>query len=197
MSFDIEGVCVASSELACRDALRARAGCVNGPIERHSVRVFLIMEELARQVRIPLDREVSLCAALLHDAGLYDPAGRPRLYLTRGRVSATRLIDPFEWPAEKKRRCLDAIEFHHRLRPQWRLGNEVELLRLADLVDANRGLARFGLSRNWLDNLFRSIERKGLQRELLRHSVRGAPCLSRGIAGTLLNALRRTVPEPG
>jgi len=39
---------------------------------------------------------------------------------------------------------------------------EVELLRRADLVDAFPGLLHFGLSRGWLDSLFRRIPRAGL-----------------------------------
>jgi hypothetical protein len=72
---------------------------------------------------------------------------------------------------------------------------ETELLRLADLVDATRGLVTVGLERSWLNSLFDSIPRDGLQRELLRHSLRGAPCISRGIVGAVRNVFHRSVPS--
>ncbi len=151
------------------------------------------MERLATQASIWIDREVAACAALLHEIGLYEPAASGRFYLRHGRDSAQEIIDAFSWSDERRRRCLDAIELHHRLRAQWNAGAEVELLRLADLVDASRGVVTVGLDRSWLRSLFRAIERRGLQRELLRHSLRGAPCMTRGVIGILLNASRRTV----
>lgn len=157
----------------------------DGALERHSLRVFLIMQRLAADAAVELDDEVALCAALLHDIGLYEPAARPRLYLAHGREVARRIVGSFGWTAERERVCLDAIELHHRLRPQWHLGAEVELLRIADLVDTSKGVAGFGVDRGWLVDLFRSIRREGLYRELLRHSVRDAPCMSRSLAAIL------------
>lgn len=176
---------------ACLAELRARAGRDEGPIERHSVRVFLVMRELARRGGLDLDEEVALCAALLHDAGLYERAAGARFYLAHGREIARRVLAPFGWPAERRRLCLDAVELHHRLRPQWERGSEVELLRVADLVDATGGLVRAGLDRVWLRDLFRRIPRRGLYPELLRHSVRGAPCMTRGLAGAISYGLSR------
>ncbi len=189
----LEALCFTDSVTKCLDAFRAAAATSEGPIERHSARIFFIMEELARQIPVPLDREVAACAAVLHDIGLYDAAARPRFYLRHGRVAAERLVESFGWSAERVRLCLEAIELHHRLTPQWRLGTEVELLRLADLVDASRGAVSLGLDRDWLKSLFGAIKRKGLQRELLRHSVRGAPCMTRGVIGALMNAPRRAI----
>lgn len=195
--FNIDAVCVTDSISACRDALRRAARDANGPVERHSARVFFIMDRLAQNAAIPLDREVAACAALLHDIGLYDPAARPRFYLRHGRAAASAVLESFNWGNDRRLRCLDAIELHHRLRPQWARGEETELLRLADLIDASRGLVTFGLERTWLQALFASISREGLQRELLRHSLRGAPCMTRGFIGTVINAARRKIPVRG
>lgn len=179
----------------CLEALRNATRLSEGPVERHSARAFFIMEKLAEQASLEMDREVAACAAVLHDIGLYDAAARPRFYLRHGRVSADGIIGCFPWNDDRKKRCLEAIALHHRLTPQWDSGVEVELLRLADLVDASRGIVSLGLDRGWLRSLFTAIERKGLQRELLRHSLRGAPCMTRGIAGALINAPRRQIPR--
>lgn len=171
--------------------MRAASGETFGAIERHSLRVFFVMRELASAAKLPLDEEVALCAALLHDVGLFDPAAPPRFYLAHGRRSAAEVIATFGWTDDRCARCLDAIEFHHRLTRQWEQGVEVELLRLADLVDASRGAVRFSLQGVWLRELFRAIPRRGLQRQLLRHSLRGAPCLASGVLGMVANAPRR------
>lgn len=189
----VDGLCFTDSVRTCLDSLRTAAGSSGGAIERHSARVFFIMEQLARQTSIPIDLEVAACAAVLHDIGLYDPAARPRFYLRHGRASAERVLESFSWEDERRRRCLDAIELHHRLTPQWGPGAEVELLRLADLVDASRGAVGLVLDRRWLRSLFRAIERRGLQRELLRHSLRGAPCMARGFIGIVITAPKRTI----
>lgn len=194
--FDPDDLLDTKSTQRCRNALREASGDNYGPIERHSLRVAFIMRELARVAALPLDDEVAVSASLLHDIGLFDPDRRRRFYLARGRHSADELVNAFGWGDARRTLCLDAIELHHRLVPQWTKGTEVELLRLADLVDASRGLVRFSVDREWLRALFRTIPRQGLQQALLRHSVRGAPCLASGIAGTVLNAPRRRVPRP-
>ncbi|MFN2524940.1 MAG: HD domain-containing protein [Actinomycetota bacterium] len=189
----LDSLAFTDSVTVCRESLRRAVGVSGGPIERHSARVFFIMQQLAQEAAAPLDREVAACAAVLHDIGLYDPVAKPRLYLHHGRVAAERVIGSFSWTAQRRRLCLDAIELHHRLTPQWKKGIEVELLRLADLVDASRGLVSLGLDQGWLRQLFQAIERRGLQRELLRHSIRGAPCMTRGLLATVINTPRRTV----
>ena len=135
-------------------------GCRMARSNWHSARVFFIIERLAQRCRCPLI-EVAACAALLHDIGLYDPAARPRLYLRHGRASANRLLYSLEWSDERRRRCLDAIELHHRLRPQWARGQEIELLRLADLIDASRGVVNFGLELAAFNCLRHSAARGG------------------------------------
>jgi hypothetical protein len=196
VNISIDAVCFTDTITSCQKALRRATETSEGPIERHSARVFFIMDELARFASVGIDLEVAACAALLHDIGLYDPAARPRFYLRHGRTWGERLIATFPWDEERRRRCLDAIEFHHRLTPQWDIAEEAELLRLADLVDASRGIVRLGLDRTWLRSLFGSIPRKGLQRELFRHSIRGAPCMTRGLVGAVINVPRRTVARP-
>ncbi len=134
-----------------------------------------------------------MCPCEPHGGDDVRGAGAARFYLGHGRASAERLIESFSWSRDRAKRCLDAIEFHHRLTSQWDLGVEVELLRLADLVDASRGVVTLGLDQTWLRSLFRAIQRRGLQAELLRHGLRGAPCLTRGLIGTVINAPRRSI----
>ena len=150
------------AERASLAALREVTADVDGPMERHCVRVFVMAERLAR----PTDREALLCACVLHDIGAYPGASRGGVYVTDGRLYAEELLRPFGWPEQRLRLTLDAIELHHTLRPQWSRGAEVEGLRRADLVDATAGLAGFGLPRGWIRGLFAAVPRDGFWREL-------------------------------
>ena len=156
-----------AAERASLDALRQATGAPDTPMERHCVRVFLMVERMAADQSIGIDREVAVCASCLFEIGAYRLASSEDVYTSDGRRFAKRLLEPFGWPEPRLRVCLDTIERHHQLRSQRQYGAEVELLRRADLVDAFPALFRFGLSREWLADLFRRIPRRGLYRTIL------------------------------
>ena len=156
------------AERACLQALREATGARNGPMERHTVRAFLIAERLAAERSRTLDREVLLCAAFLHDVGLFPPASRGGVYVADSRRFIQRVLVPFNWPEGRLRACLDAVELHHVPRPIWGFGAEAELLRRADFIDMTNGLARSGLPGGWLRGLFREVPRDGFYPEFVR-----------------------------
>jgi hypothetical protein len=151
---------------ACLQTLRALAGRPDSAMERHCLRVYEIACESGARRGITLDRELMLCAAWLHDAGLYPGAASADAYVADGRRLAERVLAGFDWPPERLERLGDAIERHHELRPQWRHGAEVELLRRADLVDVSGGLVRYGLDRGWLHALAERVPRRGMFKEI-------------------------------
>ncbi len=147
--------------------LRELTGAADGPMERHGLRCFLICQRLATRAGTPIDREVMLVAALLHDIGLYEGASEGGAYVTDGRHYAERMLSARQgWDGERLRLCLDAIERHHELRPQWRAGAEVELLRRADLIELSAGAVSFGAGRGWLRGLASAVPRRGLYGEV-------------------------------
>jgi hypothetical protein len=162
------------AERACLAALRAATGETDGPMERHCVRQFLVAERLGEPTPAVIDRELLLCAALVHDAGLYPGVSTEDVYVTDSRRLAERTLAPFGWPHERLARCLDAVEQHHALRSRRDWGAEVELIRRSDLVDVTRGLVAFGLPRTWLRELFRSVPRMGFYRMLASEVLRMA-----------------------
>ncbi len=172
---------VTADELVRTDAerealrlLREAAGETGGPMERHGVRCFLIAEELAAEGGHEIDREATLIAGLLHDIGLYDGAAEGGAYVTDGRHYAERMLTGRGWSGERLRRCLDAIEYHHDLRPQWDAGAEAELMRRADLVELSGGTIAFGLRRGWLRGLFAAVPRAGIYGEVGRMVAKAA-----------------------
>ena len=155
-----------ASENAALAALREAAGETGGPMERHGLRVFLIADRLATARELKVDREVLLIAGLLHDVGLYDAASHGGVYVKEGAEFTAEILRRQGWEEDRIRLCFDAIERHHELRSQWERGPEVELIRRADLVDISDGLVRFGLSREWIQDLFKSVSRDGTYRTI-------------------------------
>ena len=162
------------AERECLAEIRRLASGDGGPLENHNVRAFRIAARLAERRGLKVDREVLLCAAHLHDAGLYPGAATDASYVEDGARLAARLLGAHGWPAGRLRRCTDAIERHHELRPQWKRGVEVELLRRADLVDIFGGLLTFGAGRGWVRALRHEAPRRGFYREIARLLVRAA-----------------------
>src|SRR3954470_22438978 len=120
-----ELVCT-EAEAAALEALRAATGETDGGMERHTVRQYLIAERIADVRSIPYDRELLLCASFLHDAGLYGPASTGDVYIKDFARYARRTLEPFGWPDERLRVCLDACEQHHALTTRWWMATEVE-----------------------------------------------------------------------
>jgi HD domain-containing protein len=166
-------------------------------MERHCVRQFLIAERLGEQAGSDVDRELLLCAAFLHDAGLYDGVSTGDVYVTDSRRLAERTLAPFGWPPERLARCLDAVEQHHALGSRWDWGLEVELMRRSDLVEVTHGLVAFGLPRAWLRELFRRIPLAGFYRMLFREILRMARERPRTLARITSPRRAPTVPQMG
>jgi hypothetical protein len=153
---------------AALGALREATGGTDGPMERHCLRVRRIAAELARRRGWAIDDEVIAVAAMLHDVGLYPSASRGGVYTADGAALAREMLRAHSWSDDRIRLCAEAIDRHHELRGQRAHGDEVEALRLADLIDLGAGLLTFGLDRRWLRDLNRDVPRQGLVAELVR-----------------------------
>jgi hypothetical protein len=156
---------------AARDALnllRSATGRIDGPMERHCLRVHHIAVELAGLRGWAFDPEVIIVASILHDVGLYPGASRGGVYTEDGAELARELLHRHGWSDDRVERCAQAIDRHHDLRRQLARGSEVEAVRLADLIDLGGGFLTCGLDRQWLRALARRVPRQGLAGELAR-----------------------------
>src|ERR1700737_4064835 len=104
-----DAACVTDAERACLQALRELAGGPDTAMERHCLRVYQIACELGARRRLELDRELLLCAAWLHDAGLYPGAATSDAYVRDGRRLAERVLAGFDWQGARQQRMGDAI----------------------------------------------------------------------------------------
>lgn len=157
------------TERLCLEALREAAVETDGPMERHCFRVFLLCEMLADKHNADLDREVTLCAALLHDIGLYDSVSDGGVYTEEGGDLARSIALEAGWDQPRAELCAEACARHHSTRAQWDLGAEVEVLRLADRIDVI-GFPRAGLSRAQIKSTAEQFSREGFYGGLL-HTV--------------------------
>lgn len=182
----VEGFDELAATSAARDALerlRGATGRVEGPMERHCLRVRHIAAELAGRRGWESDGELLTVAAILHDIGLYPSVSRGGVYTEDGAALAREMLPAHGWSAERTERCAEAINRHHELRNQHNRGGDVEALRLADLVELSGGLLTFGLGRRWLHALNSAVPRRGLAGELARE------------VGRALRERPRTVPR--
>jgi hypothetical protein len=161
-----DALAVTGAERRCLEQLlSAAAGTGTGEVmEAHTLRCWLLAERLALKRSLLIDPEVLRCAAILHDIGLYDRVSRGGVYVSDGAAFARELLTPFGWSEERLALCANAVEHHHELRPQWDAGAEVELLRLADLVDVTRGMVGAGLARAEISSIFAVVPRDGFYR---------------------------------
>jgi hypothetical protein len=166
LTFDELAISPAEREALSR--LRAATGEIAGPMERHCLRCRHIAAELASRRSWIVDGEVLTAAAILHDIGLYPGVATADAYVADGAALARRLLAGNGWTPTRIELCAEAVDRHHELRRQRSRGVEVEALRLADLVDVSGGLLRFGLDREWLRELRRSVPARGLGGELAR-----------------------------
>jgi hypothetical protein len=170
MSGVAESLVTTDAERDALQALRDAAGETDGVMERHCVRCFLLCEELAVLASADLDREVSLCAAFLHDIGLYPSVTDGGVYTEEGAAVARRLGLQAGWNESRAGLCADACAYHHSVRSKWELGAEVETLRLADRIEVSGGLFRSGLDREQIRGVNEIAPRDGFYGGLI-HAV--------------------------
>ncbi|MEZ5156446.1 MAG: HD domain-containing protein [Solirubrobacterales bacterium] len=158
-----EDLVQSDAEQAALTALREVTGEADGPMERHSMRCFLLAERMAADRGLMVDHEVLLVAGLLHDIGLYEGASAGGVYTTEGAEFAAHLLAGRPgWDERRLELCRDAIDRHHEVRSQWGDGAEVELMRRADMTELTSGVVSFGVSRGWIRGLWRAVPRDGL-----------------------------------
>lgn len=168
MTLRAETLVETPAESASLAALRNAAGESDGVMERHCLRCFRLCEHLAKRHGTTVDREVMLCAALLHDIGLYEVVSHGGVYTEEGADEARRITSEHDWEARRGNLCAEACARHHSLKRQWVAGAEVEFLRLADRIEVSGGLSRAGLSRVQIKDVFSEVSREGFYAGLAR-----------------------------
>ncbi|MDQ3572701.1 MAG: HD domain-containing protein [Actinomycetota bacterium] len=156
-----EALCKTPAEVRSLTALRAASGEVDGVMERHCMRCFELCQRIASRKGVVLDLEVMLCAAILHDIGLYNSVSDGGVYTEEGAALARKIGLESGWDHARADLCAEACARHHSLTSKWESGAEVEALRLADRIEVSGGLSRAGLSRSEVEEVFAMYPRAG------------------------------------
>ena len=154
------------AEVRALAALRGATGEVDGVMERHCLRCFELCRRIAAKRGAELDLEVLLCAAILHDIGLYEAVSEGGVYTDEGAELARSIGLEAGWEPARADLCAEACARHHSITPKWEAGAEVETLRLADRIEVSGGLFRGGLSRAEVETVFAMYPRDGFYRGL-------------------------------
>lgn len=162
-----DSLATTDAETRALRALREASGETDGVMERHCVRCFLLCEKLARREGHELDREVTLCAALLHDIGVYESVTHGGVYTEEGAEVARGLALDAGWDERRAALCADACAYHHSVRSKREHGFEVEAMRLADRIEVFGGLFKSGLTREQIREVSAAAPRDGFYRGLL------------------------------
>lgn len=148
-------------ERTCLEELRRASGEVDGAMERHCARCFLLIEMLAAKRGLEFDRELVISACFLHDAGIYPSLSDGGVYTDESGIVAERLFLAAGSTPERAALARETCAQHHALRDQSAKGAEVELMRLADRIEVSGGVIRSGLTGRQISDLFERVPRKG------------------------------------
>src|SRR5918998_4842516 len=100
-------------ETRCLDELRDACGETGGPMERHGVRIFMLVEKLAARRGLEVDRELVLSTAFLHDIGIYPSRSQGGVYTDESGEIAKRLFTEAGADATRAQLAADACAYHH------------------------------------------------------------------------------------
>lgn len=111
----------------------------------HTMRTHLLAVRYAARYGIHHDREQLAMACLFHDLGMVGPhqdAGRA--FTFSGSAAMKEFLLQRQWPEERIRPAMEAIDFHMQLLPRWDLGEVAGLLQVGAWMDVT-GLRRWRL----------------------------------------------------
>jgi hypothetical protein len=150
---------------------KTELGQYSEPYKNHVYRVFNLAMTLGAEEIKPYFKEVSISAAF-HDLGIWTDQSLD--YLHPSVKLSFNYIHEHNLDVDRQL-VANIIENHHRLN---RFGDNsaVESFRKADMIDLSRGLIRFGINKEYMKQLYKSLPSRGFHlfifREVIGHSVR-------------------------
>lgn len=133
----------------------------------HCRRLFHLTELLLRKDDTPLDREVAFAVAMCHDLGIVSRVDTGRTYLERSRSLFDRELADFDMKGTPHDVLAECMVYNHRLLPVPGLSRQADAFRRAVQIEHTRGLLRFGLPREPVEQIFAAYPRGNFDRVLL------------------------------
>lgn len=153
------------------DKYQNELGAYRLPYKNHVYRVFNLVMNLGGEEIKQVFREVCIAAAF-HDLGIWTEQSLD--YLHPSVKLSFNYIHEHEIDIDRQL-VSNIIENHHRLN-RYGENSVVENFRKADLIDLSKGIIRFGLNKDYIRQLYRSLPSAGFHRYIFRevagHSIR-------------------------
>jgi len=143
-------------------------------LRNHCRRLYHLAVMLMEREGVAIDRNVAYLIAMIHDLGLVSEHLEGKTYLHRSFALFEEVTDGLELgdtPADVLRECL---VFNHRLLPVRGLSRQANCFRKAVQIEHTHGLARFGLDKGPVREVFAAYPRGNFDRVLLDFTWRVA-----------------------
>ncbi|MCA9635955.1 MAG: hypothetical protein KC420_08000 [Myxococcales bacterium] len=136
-------------------------------LRNHCRRLYNLATMLMAKNGVELDRNVAYLVAMIHDLGLVADEVDGKTYLHRSYALFERITDGQDLADTSPEVLRECLLFNHRLLPVSGLSPQAECFRKAVQIEHTRGLARFGLDRGAVREVFDAYPRDNFDRVLV------------------------------
>jgi hypothetical protein len=141
-------------------------------LRNHCRRLHRLACMLMAKRGVELDSNVAYLIAMVHDLGLVTTQDRGQTYLHRSLALFERETDGWELGGVEPALIRECLLFNHRLLPQRGLQAPADCFRRAVQIEHTHGLARFGLDRREVADVFLQYPRDNFDRVLVDFTLR-------------------------
>lgn len=136
-------------------------------LRNHCRRLYHLATMLMAKQGAPLDHGVAYLVAMIHDLGLVAEDVPGKTYLQRSFSLFERVTDGYDLGGTSPALLRECMVFNHRLLPVSGLSPQAECFRKAVQIEHTHGLARFGLDRDEVREVFAAYPRDNFDRVLV------------------------------
>lgn len=135
--------------------------------KNHCRRLYHFATMLMEQRGVALPRDLAYLVALVHDLGIVSEQDQGTNYLQRSRALFHRVTEGLDLGDADPKVVDECLLFNHRLMPVPGLSEPANCFRQAVIIEHTRGMARFGLERGAVREVFDEHPRGNFDRVLL------------------------------
>ncbi|MCA9659233.1 MAG: hypothetical protein KC486_12885 [Myxococcales bacterium] len=136
-------------------------------LRNHCRRLYHLATMLMEREGVELDRNVAYLVAMLHDLGLVAEDVDGKTYLHRSYALFEKVTDGYDLAGTKSDVLRECLLFNHRLLPVRGVSAQANCFRRAVQIEHTRGVARFGLDKGAVGEVFAAYPRDNFDRVLV------------------------------
>ncbi len=136
-------------------------------LRNHCRRLYHLAVMLMEREGVELDRNVAYLVAMLHDLGLVSEDLEGKNYLHRSHALFERVTDGQDLGGASDEVLRECLVFNHRVLPVNGLSKQANCFRRAVQIEHTHGVARFGLDKGPVREVFAAYPRDNFDRVLV------------------------------